>query len=199
MVWPGRPLSAVVGGRAARGEPPAAAARPLWPAVAAVVLAAAACTPALDWREARLDGGTLTALFPCKPVELSREATLLDRQVRMTLQSCAADDTTFAVSHADVGDPARVAPALAQMQSALAANLGAAPLGRTPFRVAGMTPGEQAARLRLRGSLPGGAGAVEEEAVFFARGTRVYQAVVLGRWAGAEAADTFFGSLRLPT
>lgn len=177
-----------------------ASVRPPRLTAAVLLLAAAACTPALDWREARLDGGLLTALFPCKPVERSREALLLGRRVRMTLHSCGADDATFAVTHADVGDPAGVAPALAQMQSALAANLGAEPPGRVPLRVAGMTPGEQAVRLRLRGRLPGGGdAAVEEEAAFFARGTHVYQAVVLGRRVGGEAVDTFFGSLRLPT
>lgn len=187
----------------ARPSPSALVAQPMpMPsrlAAAGALLMAAACSPALDWREARVDGGALLALFPCKPVELTREATLLDRRVRMSLQSCDADGATFAVTHADVGDPARVAPALAGMQAALAANLGAAPAaGRTAFHVAGMTPGEQAVRLRLRGRLPDGGDGVEEEAAFFAKGTRVYQAVVLGRRARADAADAFFASLRLP-
>ena len=129
---------------------------------------------------------------------MSRDATLLDRRVRMSLHSCSADGANYAVTHADLGDPARVGPALAQMQAALAANLGSEPADGTPFRVAGMTPGEPAVRLRLRGSMPDGAG-VEEQAVLFAQGTRVYQAVVLGKQAHPDAADTFFASLRLPT
>jgi hypothetical protein len=165
---------------------------------AAALLAASACSPALDWREVRLDGGSLTALFPCKPIGVSRDARLADRPLRMSLQSCSAAGTTFAVTHADVGDPARVAPALAGMQAALAANLGSAPAAGEPFRVPGLAPGGQAVRLHLRGRLPDGAD-VDEQAVFFARGTRIYQAVVLGRHARGEAADTFFGSLRLPT
>ncbi len=165
---------------------------------AAALSTVSACTPALDWREVRLDGGLLTALFPCKPLDQTRDASLLERRLAMHLQSCQAADANFAVSYADVGDPADVAPALARMQAALAANLGAAPTARLPYRVAGMTPGEQSVRLRLRGRLPDGTGA-EGQAVFFARGTRIYQAVVLGRRADAEAADTFFDSLRLPT
>ena len=158
-----------------------------------------ACSPVLDWREVRLDGGVLTALFPCKPIGQSRDTMLLGRRIAMSLQSCQAEATTFAVAYADVGDPALVAPALAQMQRALASNVDAeASSDRLPFRVAGMTPGEQSVRLRLRGRLPDGTGA-DEQAVFFAKGTRIYQAVVLGRRAGADAADTFFDSLRLPT
>ncbi len=163
----------------------------------ALAIVAAACSPPLDWREARLDGGRLAVLFPCRPVETARDATLLARPVRMSLQSCRADGSTFALTHADVGDPALVAPALERLRSALAANLGAAAAAAAvPFRVEGMTPGDRAARLRLRGTLPDGA-AVDEQAVTFSRGTHIYQAVVLGDHARGDAADTYFASLRL--
>lgn len=169
-------------------------------ALSTVVTVLTGCTPALDWRETRLDDGALTALFPCRPLEQTRTAALLGRRVTMRLQSCQAADANFAVASADVGDPADVAPALAQLQAALAANLGTVPTARTAYRVAGMTPGEQSVRLHLRGRLPDGSGA-DGQAVFFAKGTRVYQVVLLGKQAAgaAEAAETFFGSLRLPT
>lgn len=167
-------------------------------AAAALIVAASACTPALDWREARLDGGALTVLFPCKPLEASRLATLLGRRVRMSLHSCNADGATYAVAHADVGDANQVAPALAQMRAALAANLGATATDGTPVRLQDAVPGATAQRLRLRGRLPDGAD-VDEDALFFAKGTHVYQVAVLGKQAKAEAVDTFFGSLRLPT
>lgn len=165
---------------------------------ASLIGIAAACTPALDWRVARLDGGALTALFPCKPLEASRVATLHGLRVRMNLHSCNADGATYAVAHADLGDASRAAPALAQMQTALAANLGAATASGATVRIEGAGPTAQAQRLRLRGHLPDGSG-VDEEALFFSRGAHVYQAVVLGKQTNAEAVDTFFGSLRLPT
>ena len=157
---------------------------------------APACSPALDWRDARVEGG-LTALFPCKPTALARDAALHGQRVRMTLWSCTAGGAGYSVTHADVRTPDAVAPALAEMRSALAANVGAAAASGVPLRVPGMTPGPQALRLRLRGRLPDGA-TVEEHAVFFARGTHVYQAVVLGAHPGGDAVETFFGALKLP-
>src|SRR5262245_60104525 len=35
-----------------------------------------ACSPALDWRETRLQGPGLLALFPCRPVAQSRQIEL---------------------------------------------------------------------------------------------------------------------------
>ena len=60
-----------------------------------------------------------------------------------------------------------------------------------------MTPNPQAVRLRLEGVRPDGV-AAQEQAAFFAKGLRVYQATVLGKRVPAEAADTFFAGLRLP-
>jgi hypothetical protein len=59
-----------------------------------------------------------------------------------------------------------------------------------------MTPHPLAARLSLEGRGTDGA-AVHEQAVFFARGLRVYQATVVGPVLDAEAADTFFSGLKL--
>ena len=165
-------------------------------ALVAALVALAACSPPLDWRETRLDGGRLQALFPCKPTEAAREATLAGVRLRMSLHSCRADGSTFAVAHADVADPARVGPALAALREALAANLGAASAEAVPAAAADGLPAG-AVRLRLRGTLPDGA-VVDEQAVLVAAGTRVYQAAVLGAHARGEASDTFFASLRLP-
>src|SRR4051812_22462372 len=130
-----------------------------WTVTVAAVLACAACTPALNWRDVRLDDGRLLAQFPCKPDERSRDALLQERRVRMTLHSCNADGANYAIVHADVQDPARVATALAEWRHALAANLGAA-AGTTPegeaFALPSMAPDREARRLRLRGRLPEG-------------------------------------------
>ena len=49
-----------------------------------------------------------------------------------------------------------------------------------------MTPNPAAIRLRVEGRLPDGK-AVQEQAVFFVRGLRVYQASVIGSMPGTEA------------
>lgn len=154
-----------------------------------------ACSPALDWREVRVEGGRAGALFPCRPKSQAREAALAGVPTRITLLSCEADGHTFALAHADMVDPARVGTALDEMAAALAANLQAGSVRAEPLAVPGMTPNPQARRLWISGTMPDGT-PVAEEAALFAGGTRVYQAAVLGARPGA-AAQTFFESLRL--
>jgi hypothetical protein len=156
----------------------------------------AACTPALDWRDVRPEGSAASLQFPCKPQSQTRQAALDGEATTMTLVSCTADGLTFALVHADLGDPARVTPALIAMRKALVANLGANQGVVKPFVLTGMTPSPEAVRLRVSGHTPEGAPIVEE-AVLFTRGTRVYQAAVLGARPDAAAVELFFESLRL--
>jgi hypothetical protein len=111
--------------------------------------------------------------------------------------ACSAGAATYALAFADMADPARVTPALAELARAASANLqSSAPGLSAPLRVPGMTPNDQAARWQMAGRLPNGR-EVQEQAAFFAYGTRVYQATVLGERLDAEALDTFFGALRV--
>ena len=130
-----------------------------------------------------------------KPKSQSRQAAIGGTPTRMTLLSCEADGHTFALAYADLGDPLRVGPALAEMAAALAVNLQAGPVRSAPLEVPGMTPGAQARRLWFDGRMPDGS-PVAEQAALFAHGTRVYQAVVLGARPDA-AAQTFLDSLRI--
>ena len=72
-----------------------------------------ACAPALDWREVRPAGSGITLLFPCKPDSHARQVQLGPHSVRLELHACTAAGTTWALAFADMGDPARVGPALA--------------------------------------------------------------------------------------
>jgi len=155
-----------------------------------------ACSPALDWREVRSDLSGATALFPCKPKSQSRAATLVGTAVPMTLVSCEVDGVTFALGHAELGDPSHVTPALIELRASLKANLGASEGRPSVFGLAGMTPNPQAVRISLVGRLPDGT-PVQEQAALFVRGTRVYQVVVLGKRLDEGAVDVFFDSLRL--
>jgi hypothetical protein len=154
-----------------------------------------ACSPALDWREVRPEGSATAALFPCHPKSQSRQLALAGAPTRMTLWACEAEGLNFAVAHAELGDPARVTPALAEMAAALAANLQATEVRSEPLVVPGMTPNVQARRIRITGRLPAGA-PVQEEAALFAHGTRAYQATVLGVRT-QDAAQVFLDSLRV--
>ena len=165
-------------------------------ATAVGVLSMLACTPVFDWRDVRPQDSGLTAQFPCKPTSHTRSATLAGVRVPMTLLSCEAGGATFALSHADLGDAARATDALIELRTALAGNVEAASIRSAAFTLAGMTPNPQAVRVALAGRLPDGT-VVQEHAVLFARGVRVYQAVVLGVRLDEGAANIYFDSLRL--
>ncbi len=156
-----------------------------------------ACTPALDWRELRPAGSNAQLMFPCKPASHARQVTLAGVPVEMSMFACTAGDATYALAFADMADPARVTPALAELARAASTNLQpSAPPSSVPTRVPGMTPNDQATRLQIAGRLPDGR-EVQEHASFFAYGTRVYQATVMGGRLDAQALETFFGALRV--
>ena len=169
-----------------------------WPCRAVVAVAVlallAACSPALNWRDVRPADSGLLLQCPCKPDSQARPLSLAGRPVRLSLLACPASTLTFGLAHADVGEPARVDAALKALTDSALANLGAAPAAAQPSAVAGASaPGS---RLRLQGRLPDGA-SVQMQLLVFARGTRVFQASVLGAQVPEEAAQTYFESLRL--
>lgn len=158
---------------------------------------AAGCSPALDWRELRPEGGAgLTVQMPCKASSHARMLALAGAPVRTTLYACSTADVTWGVAIADVQDPARVGPALGELKAAAAGNLAAGPPRPLAGVVAGATPNPQAGRIALDGHYPGGRTAQMQVAVF-ARGTWVVQATVLGERLDTDAADNFFASLRI--
>jgi hypothetical protein len=171
--------------------------RPISALALATVLQLAACSPALDWRELRPDGSGIALMLPCKPDRHARPLRLAGHSVRMEMLVCSADEATYALAFADLPEPAAVTAALLELRELAAANIAAPPTLTASLQVPGMTPNPQAARVSLAGRLPDGA-AVQEQAVFFAKGLRVYQASVIGVRLSAEAADTFIAALKLP-
>ena len=164
-------------------------------AFVALLLGLAACNPTFNWREIRAEGMGLHALFPCKPDKGSRPVPMAGREVELHALGCDTGGATFAVLSAEV-DPLRAGEVLAQWQQATLANLHGAALRESPFAPAGAFPSTQAQRVAASGTRPDGS-KVDSEAVYFARGSRVFQAVVYAGRMPAEAAETFFAGLRL--
>lgn len=167
-------------------------------ALAVLVLTSelAGCSPRLDWREVRMLDAGLTALLPCRPARQARRLVLAGSEVEMSMLACTGDSVVYAVASADVMQPARVSTAMAELHAAAARNLGAAPQAPVAFPVQGSTPNAQAGMASLAGMLGDGR-RVEEKVAVFARGTRVYQATMLGPSVEVEASEAFFGGLRL--
>jgi hypothetical protein len=165
--------------------------------VAGLVWTLSACSPTLNWREVRpADSGAL-ALFPCKPDRFTRNVVLGGEKLQMVLNSCAAGDATYALSHAELATAAHVNSALQAMQSAAASNLGGSATVLSPLVVPGMTPHPVTQRWAVQGQRADGS-AVQQQFTIFTRGLRVYQATVVGTRLDPLAVDTFFGSLQLP-
>jgi hypothetical protein len=163
----------------------------------AATCALAACTPVLDWREVHAEGSGAVALFPCKPASHARQLSLASSPVRLELHACTTGGLTWALAFADMRDPSLVGPALIELRSAAASNLAASAARALPLHVEGATPNPSSKREEFAGRLPDGRAVVEQVAVF-AKGTRVYQATVLGSELQADAADAFFAGLSLP-
>lgn len=168
-----------------------------WQAVLpALLVLLAGCGPALDWRQFQPEGWPLQLAMPCKPADQQRHIALAGTRVALRMLSCSADDHVFAVASADVGDPARVAPALQALAAAARANVQATVLDEQAAAVPGMTPQAAARRWRLRGQLPD-ARPVAEQLLVFAHGTRVFQASLIGPAADDARAAPFFDALRV--
>jgi hypothetical protein len=160
------------------------------------VISVAACSPTFDWRVVRPDEASVEALFPCKPKSHARYVMLAGGQVHMYMYACEAAGHVYALTFAELGDPVRVTPALREMRTAASANINGVEASALALEVAGMTPNEAARRVDIKGKLPDGT-AVRQQAGFFARGTYVYQASIVGPKPEDEASDNFFGGLKL--
>jgi hypothetical protein len=162
----------------------------------ASALGAQGCAPAHDWRELRVEGTTLVALFPCRPQRHARTAELADAPLPMQLHVCGSAKQTWAIAAMEVAQPADVGPALQALRKAAAANIAASQVRTLALQVPGMTPNPSAALLTMSGVSAQGA-AIRASAAFFARGLRVYQATVFGERVDPEAVEMFFSGLKL--
>ena len=120
----------------------------------AIVLSLAAilsaCTPTYNWREVRPEGSGVVLMMPCKPDSHARRVRLAGGDVRLTLHACSTGEVTWALAEADLVDPTRVGPALAELRRAAAANLGADRESPLPLVVDGATPNPASGRLALQ-------------------------------------------------
>lgn len=166
-------------------------------AAALAIGALVACAPALDWRQVRPEGWGLQAAMPCRPDQQQRQVALAGAPVSLSLVVCSTEGHTFALASADVGDPARVAPALLALLQAAQANVQGQVITEQPVALPGMTPQAGALRRQLVGRMPDGR-AVREQVQVFAHGLRVFQATVVGPEAGPSQTGPFFEAIELP-
>jgi hypothetical protein len=172
-----------------------------WPPAFAIGVATVllACAPALDWREARPEGGSVTMMFPCRPERQERPVRIGVQTLTLRLHSCTAAGSRFALVTGNAADAARVTALLEAWRAQTVENVDGAATIEPSAAVPGSTPNAQSVRLRIVGRRPDGHPVVEH-AAFFVKGLTLFQATVIGAGepADREAIDTFFGSIRLP-
>jgi len=168
-------------------------------AVAFASLAVSGCSPALNWREVRLEGPGLAAMFPCRPVAQTRDVVLAGHALSPRLDACESDGGTYAVMAVDVRDPSEVGAVLKSLRDASLAKLGSpqgASAASAAWQVEGMTPQPAAGRWTLTHS-QAGQPPVRMDTAVFAHGTWVVQASVIGPAAAAgRESEPFFEGLR---
>jgi hypothetical protein len=151
------------------------------------------CSPAYDWRDVRPAGTQLALQFPCRPVAQRRAVALAGPPVDLSLLACTAGGQTWALAHADLGDPARVTAALAELRSSTIHKLNAEQTAPGVLAVPGATPNVHSGRVRLL-SRPAAASAayrpLQMELAVFARGTHVFQVSVLGEAVPVDISQT---------
>lgn len=161
---------------------------------AALLFALAACSPTLDWRELHDEASGLRMTFPCKPDRAEHRADFAGASRVLLAQGCEAGGLMFAVVQSDLGDAGRSEQALQDWNRATLANIQAQPAQRSHFVPRGALDLPASQRVRAQGRRADGS-TIESQAVYFARGTRVFQAVVYAKAMRPEAADTFFTGL----
>jgi hypothetical protein len=152
-------------------------------------LIAAACAPTLNWRELSPPGSGVTLSFPCRP-DFGERAASADGPA-MGLAHCETGGMGFSLAWADVADAARVAEALQEMPRSLARKLGVAPGERAALAVPGSTPQPEAGQYSLH------AGKTRLRLAVFAKGTRVYQAMLQSDSEQTAAWQSFVDGLSL--
>jgi hypothetical protein len=162
--------------------------------ILSLALLLAACSPSLNWREVRPGGAELKALLPCKPDQGSRRQRLAGQDIDISMVGCEAGGALFAISVAELGDPDRALAVQVQWQAHLLGNMQAGVSSNSAYVIKGA--GAQLAPVRLiaRGLRPDGR-PVAAQGVWFARGTRLYHAVIYADTISQEQSEPFFSGL----
>jgi len=162
-----------------------------------------ACSPALDWRELRLQPTRWILLFPCKPQAQERPLELAGQAWVARLVACDAADLTFAalaLSPRDSGDATggsaeEARSALQALVRELPGRWGLSEGSAEPSAAMKLPPAVEGVWTRHRRVGPDGQ-SIMTQALSLADGAHLVQISIHGRVISDAAAETFFGQLR---
>ncbi len=167
----------------------------------ATLLALAACTPKLDWREVHGELAPYTALLPAKPSSYSRQIDLHGIKMTMNMMAADVDGTTFAIGSAKLPDNAQALAALEGMKEGMLKNInGHVTSEKSAGASVATINGSRQSRsydVEARGNLQNGQPVVLA-ARFVASDQWVYQALIIGneKLVTRDAIDTFMTAFK---
>lgn len=164
-----------------------------------VSVSLAACSPALNWREARFGPSVpLRMLMPCKPDRAQRQLPMGERVVDLQMLGCDADGATVAVSHVLASAPDDAAALLTGWKVAVLRHLHAQGMQEMPWTVAGGWPGPASIRLQAQGRRSDGS-PLALHAAWFAvgspEGLHIFHAIILAPQPRPDVAEAFWAGL----
>jgi hypothetical protein len=173
-------------------------------AIASLIVLLCACTPALNWRDVRLesaDGSTLKASLPCKPDAATRKQQLAGIQVDLSMMGCVANEAMFTLSRIPLSNPLDAPKVLVAWQAAGVANARVKSAGA--ITISAVVSGASAWPPAVWQSIDGEV--TQAHMMWFAKqtanGVTVYQAAMYGKQLSNDsnqgAVTTFFESLQL--
>jgi hypothetical protein len=161
--------------------------RALPPAVLALASALAACSPALNWRQASV--ASVPVMLPCKPDKAQRSVTLVPHTLTLDMVGCEADGALFAVSRVELPDGVPAPEVLTAWRMQALAALRASQVQDQP--AAGAT------RVQAQGLRPDGS-AVQAQLLWRLRGRQIIHWAVYADHLGVDMTDPFFADMPSP-
>jgi hypothetical protein len=157
--------------------------------ILAVAIAVSACSRKYDWRDYRGSDAPYSVLFPARPALQTRTVDLGGQQATMTMAAADIDGTLFAVGSAELADVAKADVAIGAMKAAMLRNIGSSKA----------TERTRDGGLDVEAHGTGSGKPLQLHGRFIARGTRVFQAVVIGPDNGVDVdqVDMFLRSLKV--
>lgn len=159
-----------------------------------LVLAVQACSPALNWREVRVNAGPLRALFPCRPDQGAQSVALGDRSVNMSMMGCEAGGAMFTLAHVDHGSAEDGEALLALWQSGTLASMQGVQTRQAPFLLKKVSDTPAPRQIRATGKRADGS-LVVLQAAWFVVGGVIYQAAVYSDHDNEEVVQSYFEGL----
>lgn len=168
-------------------------------AVVTLVTCLAACSPALNWREVRIE--QLAALLPCKPDHAERTVRLGMQDVVLQMSGCEASGSLYAVSHARAGQDGLVAEIQADWRRSTLSNMRATSVQTQvlkPTKALALDAGQGAGPqiVAAIGQAPDGR-RVQARLLWLQHGVDIYHVAVYGSQLTDETSELLFSDLRL--